>query len=57
MDKKPSTQKKSASKRLVAEEESRQTELEILPPEKTNTKAFFKQRKTPATANKDEIQD
>jgi len=57
MEKKPSTQKKSASKRLVAEEESRQTELEILPPEKTNTKAFFKQRKTPATANKDEIQD
>jgi hypothetical protein len=55
MDKKPSTQKKSASKRLVAEEESRQTELEILPPEKTNTKDFFKQRKTPTAANQAEI--
>jgi DNA-directed RNA polymerase subunit RPC12/RpoP len=47
MDKKPSTTKKSVSKRLIAEEESRQTELEIMPPE-CNNKAFFKQRKTPA---------
>lgn len=47
MDKKPSTLKKSVSKRLIAEEESRQTELEIMPPE-SNNKTFFKQRKTPA---------
>lgn len=63
MDKKPSTSKKSAQKsaqKRKVEEDSRNTELDILPPEKVEkaekgdkqeqNKAFFKQRKTPVKA-------